>query len=86
MRVVIIEHDGKVAAAVREGLPQDGHDAASREALARDLWDEPARSPSLDHLIDGHILRLREMVHRGGLPDLIHTARGVRFVLRPQVD
>jgi DNA-binding response OmpR family regulator len=67
-------------------LAQHAGDVVSRETLARDVWDEPGRTPSLDNVIDVHIARLRKKVHGGGLPDLIHTVRGVGFVLRPQVD
>jgi DNA-binding response OmpR family regulator len=63
-------------------LLQHAGEVVSRETLARDVWTEPARNPSLDNVIDVHIARVRKKVHVGGLPDLIHTVRGVGFVLR----
>ena len=53
----------------------------SREALARDVWKEPARSTPLDNVIDVHIARLRRKVDTDGDVKLIHTVRGVGFML-----
>jgi DNA-binding response OmpR family regulator len=52
----------------------------SREALARDVWKETARSTPLDNVIDVHIARLRRKVDGDQGPKLIHTVRG--FVVR----
>ena len=54
----------------------------SREALARDVWKETARSTPLDNVIDVHIARLRRKIDSEGLVKLIHTVRGVGFMLR----
>jgi DNA-binding response OmpR family regulator len=54
----------------------------SREALAHDVWKETARSTPLDNVIDVHIARLRRKVDADGYVKLIHTVRGVGFVLR----
>lgn len=54
----------------------------SREMLARDVWKEAARGAVLDNLIDVHIARLRKKVDQGHAVKLIHTVRGVGFVLR----
>lgn len=54
----------------------------SREALARDVWKEPARSTPLDNVIDVHIARLRRKVDADGAERLIHTIRGVGFTVR----
>ena len=54
----------------------------SREALARDVWKEPARSTPLDNVIDVHIARLRRKVDLDQSIKLIHTVRGVGFMLR----
>jgi DNA-binding response OmpR family regulator len=54
----------------------------SREALAHDVWHETSRSTPLDNVIDVHIARLRRKVDADGAPKLIHTVRGVGFVLR----
>ncbi len=54
----------------------------SRSMLARDVWREAARSTSLDNVIDVHIARLRRKVDAEGAAKLIHTVRGVGFVVR----
>jgi DNA-binding response OmpR family regulator len=54
----------------------------SRETLSREVWGESDRTPRSDNVIDVHIARVRKKVDFDGLPDLIHTVRGVGFVLR----
>ena len=54
----------------------------SREALARDVWKETARTTPLDNVIDVHIARLRRKVDFDQPVKLIHTIRGVGFMLR----
>jgi two-component system, OmpR family, copper resistance phosphate regulon response regulator CusR len=54
----------------------------SRELLARDVWKETARTTPLDNVIDVHIARLRRKVDADGATKLIHTVRGVGFMLR----
>jgi DNA-binding response OmpR family regulator len=54
----------------------------SRETLARDVWKETARTTPLDNVIDVHIARLRRKVDPEEAAKLIHTVRGVGFVLR----
>jgi DNA-binding response OmpR family regulator len=54
----------------------------SREALARDVWKETARTTPLDNVIDVHIARLRRKVDIDQNVKLIHTVRGVGFMLR----
>ncbi len=54
----------------------------SREMLARDVWKETARGTPLDNVIDVHIARLRKKVDQGFSVRLIHTVRGVGFILR----
>jgi DNA-binding response OmpR family regulator len=53
----------------------------SRETLARDVWKETARTTPLDNVIDVHIARLRRKVDADQGPKLIHTVRGVGFML-----
>jgi two-component system, OmpR family, copper resistance phosphate regulon response regulator CusR len=53
----------------------------SRETLARDVWQETARSTPLDNVIDVHIARLRRKVDAEHAVKLIHTVRGVGFML-----
>jgi len=54
----------------------------SRETLARDVWKETARTTPLDNVIDVHIARLRRKVDVDRPVRLIHTVRGVGFMLR----
>ena len=54
----------------------------SRGTLARDVWKEVARTTSLDNVIDVHIARLRRKVDLDQLVKMIHTIRGVGFMLR----
>jgi DNA-binding response OmpR family regulator len=54
----------------------------SRETLARDVWKETARTTPLDNVIDVHIARLRRKVDLEQAVKLIHTVRGVGFMLR----
>jgi two-component system, OmpR family, copper resistance phosphate regulon response regulator CusR len=54
----------------------------SRDQIAREVWREPARGTPLDNVIDVHIMRLRRKVDPDPSPRLIHTVRGVGFVVR----
>jgi DNA-binding response OmpR family regulator len=54
----------------------------SRESLARDVWKETARTTPLDNVIDVHIARLRRKVDLDPGAKLIHTVRGMGFMLR----
>ena len=62
-------------------LRHQGH-LVSREMLARDVWKEPRRATPLDNVIDVQMTRLRKKVDIDGPARLIHTVRGVGFVLR----
>jgi two-component system copper resistance phosphate regulon response regulator CusR len=62
-------------------LRHQGH-LVSREMLARDVWKEPRRATPLDNVIDVQMTRLRRKVDLEGPGRLIHTVRGVGFVLR----
>ena len=62
-------------------LRHQGH-LVSREMLARDVWKEPRRATPLDNVIDVQMTRLRRKVDPDGALRLIHTVRGVGFVLR----
>jgi DNA-binding response OmpR family regulator len=53
----------------------------SREMIARDVWREPDRGTPLDNVIDVHIARLRRKIDQDFAPKLIHTVRGVGFIL-----
>ena len=54
----------------------------SRDTLARDVWQESSRSAPLDNVIDVHIARLRRKIDADHPTKLIHTVRGVGFMLR----
>lgn len=54
----------------------------SREALARDVWKETSRTTPLDNVIDVHIARLRRKIDTDERVKLIHTVRGVGFMVR----
>jgi two-component system, OmpR family, copper resistance phosphate regulon response regulator CusR len=62
-------------------LRHQGH-MVSREMLAREVWREPRRATPLDNVIDVQIARLRKKVDADAGPRLIHTIRGVGFVLK----
>jgi DNA-binding response OmpR family regulator len=62
-------------------LRHQGH-LVSREMLAREVWKEPRRATPLDNVIDVQITRLRRKVDTEGSARLIHTVRGVGFVVR----
>jgi two-component system, OmpR family, copper resistance phosphate regulon response regulator CusR len=54
----------------------------SREMLGRDVWKETSRHTPLDNVIDVHIARLRRKVDDPFRKKLLHTVRGVGFILR----
>jgi two-component system, OmpR family, copper resistance phosphate regulon response regulator CusR len=62
-------------------LRHHGH-IVSREMLAHDVWKEPRRATPIDNVIDVQVARLRRKVDLEGHERLIHTVRGVGFVLR----
>jgi two-component system copper resistance phosphate regulon response regulator CusR len=64
-------------------LRQPGQ-VVTREMLARDVWSEPNRITPLDNVIDVHIAHLRRKLDEGHASRLIHTVRGVGFVLREE--
>jgi DNA-binding response OmpR family regulator len=53
-----------------------------RDTLARDVWKEPTRGTPLNNVIDVHIARLRRKIDLDQPVRLIHTIRGVGFMLR----
>jgi DNA-binding response OmpR family regulator len=61
-------------------LRHQGH-PVSREMLAHEVWKEPRRATPIDNVIDVQMTRLRKKVDAEGAR-LIHTVRGVGFVLR----
>lgn len=64
-------------------LRQSGQ-IVTREMLARDVWREANRITPLDNVIDVHVAHLRRKVDAEHAVKLIHTVRGVGFVLREE--
>src|SRR2546423_66854 len=50
----------------------------------RDVWKETARSITLDNVIDVQIARLRRKIDSDHPVKLIHTIRGIGFMLSEQ--
>ena len=61
-------------------LRNHGH-VVTRDMLARNVWKETLRATPLDNVIDVHIGRLRRKVDEPFSPKLLHTVRGVGFIL-----
>ena len=57
-------------------------EVVSRTMIAQQVWKEMARHTPLDNAIDVHMVRLRRKIDDGFSPKLLHTVRGVGFVLR----
>jgi len=56
----------------------------SREMISRDVWKETVRHTPLDNVIDVHIAHLRRKVDDLCNEKLVHTVRGVGFILREE--
>jgi DNA-binding response OmpR family regulator len=69
-----------------EYLVRHRDQVASREMLTRDVWKEPDRHTPLDNVIDVHIARLRRKVDDQFELKLVHTIRGVGFIVREEQD
>ena len=64
-------------------MRHDGH-VVSREMLGKDVWKETSRSITLDNVIDVQIARLRRKIDSDHPVKLIHTIRGIGFMLSEQ--
>jgi len=53
----------------------------TREMLAKDVWQETQRATPLDNVIDVHMARLRKKIDEPFSLKLLHTVRGVGFIL-----
>jgi two-component system copper resistance phosphate regulon response regulator CusR len=97
MRVADLELDASARSVTRGGRPLEltGREfelleyllknrgcVVSREMLARDVWRETDRATPLDNVIDVHIARLRRKIDDAFEPKLIHTVRGVGFIVK----
>ena len=58
------------------------NDAVSREMLAKDVWNEVSRFTPIDNVIDVQMTRLRRKIDDPFPVKLLHTIRGVGFILR----
>lgn len=67
-----------------EQLLRSAGQVVSRETLAREVWQERERSTTFDNVVDAHIARLRKKVDEEFASRLIHTVRGVGFVVREE--
>jgi two-component system copper resistance phosphate regulon response regulator CusR len=56
----------------------------SREMVARDVWKTTVRYTSLDNVIDVHIARIRRKLDDPFPVKLLHTVRGLGFILRKE--
>jgi two-component system copper resistance phosphate regulon response regulator CusR len=56
----------------------------TRQMLAKDVWREPHRATPLDNVIDVHVTHLRRKIDDGQRVKLLHTVRGVGFVLKEE--
>ncbi len=64
-----------------ELLMRRAHSVVSRDMLTREIWKEVNRSTPLDNVIDVHIGRVRKKIDPPMSRTLIHTVRGVGFML-----
>ena len=69
-----------------EYLMRNHGNVVSREMLSQDVWREAGRATSLDNVIDVHIARLRRKIDEAFSPKLLHTVRGVGFVLESKAE
>ena len=65
----LVQHQGRVV---------------SREMIARDVWKETARHTSIDNVIDVTVARLRRKLDDRFSRKLLHTVRGVGFVVKDE--
>ena len=65
-------------------LARHARRVVSRDTLVREVWRESAASTTLNNIIDVHVSRLRRKIDREGSVKLIHTVRGVGFVVREE--
>jgi two-component system, OmpR family, copper resistance phosphate regulon response regulator CusR len=63
-------------------LLEHRNNTVSREMLAKDVWRETSRFTPIDNVIDVQMTRLRRKVDDPFPVKLLHTLRGVGFILR----
>ncbi len=62
-------------------LALNAGEPVSRDRLAREVWQVRSRATPLDNVIDVHVCHLRNAIDRDFDSHLIHTIRGVGFIL-----
>jgi len=67
--------------AILEVLMRAAGEVVTRTRLAERVWDEAAEV--LDNLVDAHVSHLRKKIDRRTSLPLIHTVRGIGYVLGP---
>ncbi len=67
-----------------EYLLRHAGQVVSREMLGREVWHVTARATPLDNVIDVTIARLRRKIDDPFERNLLHTVRGVGFLLRSE--
>lgn len=97
LRLADLKMDIQAHSAVRENTPLEltakefelleyllanNGTVVSREMIARDVWKTAFRSTTLDNVIDVHVARIRRKLDDPFALKLLHTVRGVGFVLR----
>ena len=65
-----------------EYLIKNQNNIVSREMLASEVWHETNRATPLDNVIDVHIARLRHKIDDPFDKPLLHTIRGIGFIIR----
>jgi DNA-binding response OmpR family regulator len=90
IRRVVVRNGKTIALTVREFdilayLFRHQGQVVSREMLARDIWSDTSHQVPLDNVIDVNIARLRRKLDDQCVRKLLHTVRGVGFVLREDV-
>ncbi|MDZ8119720.1 response regulator transcription factor [Pontiella agarivorans] len=60
-------------------------EVATRQMLQENVWKVHSAMASMANVIDVHISRLRQKLEEPGEPPLLHTVRGVGFILKEDV-
>jgi two-component system copper resistance phosphate regulon response regulator CusR len=97
LAIADIRIDTKVRMITRSGVPieltprefdlflylfEHRDQTVSREMLAKDVWHETSRFTPIDNVIDVQMARLRRKIDDPFPVKLLHTLRGIGFILR----
>lgn len=69
-----------------ELLMRNARRVVSRQTLSHCIWKDINRATPLDNVIDVHIGRIRKKIDLPDMPKLIHTIRGVGFMLSDSLE